>query len=181
MLPRMICRPELLLKAQHISVAFLDVDGVLTDGGLFFSARGETLKRFHTLDGFGLKLLQRAGIAPVVITGRDSKPLRLRLQALGIEHAHYGVEDKRLAAQTTLARLGLDWAHAAVIGDDWPDLALIRRCAFSAAPPNAHEEVLASVDYVSTRTGGQGAVREFCDLLLMAAGRYADLLREADE
>ena len=75
-------RPEILLKAQGISVAIFDVDGVLTDGGLYFSARGETLKRFHTLDGHGLKLLQRAGITPVVITGRDSKPLRLRLQAL---------------------------------------------------------------------------------------------------
>ena len=173
-------RPEILLKAQGISMAIFDVDGVLTDGGLFFSARGETLKRFHTLDGHGLKLLQRAGITPVVITGRDSKPLRLRLQALGIEHAHFGVEDKCQTALTTLAQLGLDWAHAAVIGDDWPDLALIRRCAFSAAPPDAHEEVLARVDYVSTRAGGQGAAREFCDLLLVASGRYADLLREAD-
>ena len=180
MAPQLAHRPELLLKAQGVAVAFIDVDGVLTDGGLFFSEHGETLKRFHTLDGHGLKLLQRAGITPVVITGRDSKPLRLRLQALGIDHAHFGVEDKCRAALATLAQLDQDWAHAAVMGDDWPDLALIRRCAFSAAPPDSHEEVLARVDYVSTRAGGQGAVREFCDLLLMASGRYADFLREAD-
>lgn len=179
MTPHLRHRPELLLKAQGISVAFFDVDGVLTDGGLLFSARGETLKRFHTLDGHGLKLLQRAAITPVIVTGRDSKPLRLRLQTIGIEHAHFGVEDKCRAAQITLTQLGLQWTHAAVMGDDWPDLALIRRCAFSAAPPNAHEEVRARVDFVSCRAGGQGAAREFCDLLLMAAGRYADLLVEA--
>ena len=179
MLPHLLHRPELLLKAQGISVAFFDVDGVLTDGGLVFSARGETLKRFHTLDGHGLKLLQRAAIVPVIITGRDSKPLRLRLQALGIEHAHFGVEDKHRAAQATLTQLGLAWAQAAVMGDDWPDLPLIARCAFSAAPPNAHMEVLARVDFVSERPGGQGAAREFCDLLLVAAGRYADLLAVA--
>ncbi len=179
MVPQLLHRPELLLKAQGISVAFFDVDGVLTDGGLFYSARGETLKRFHTLDGHGLKLLQRAAIMPVIITGRDSKPLRLRLQALGVTHAHFGVEDKRQAAQTTLTQLGLDWARAAVMGDDWPDLPLIRRCAVSAAPPNAHQEILARVDFVSTRSGGHGAAREFCDLLLLAAGRYADLLHEA--
>ena len=172
-------RPELLLKAQGVSVAFLDVDGVLTDGGLYFSARGETLKRFHTLDGHGIKLLQRAGIVPVIITGRDSKPLRLRLQALGITHAHYSVEDKCAAAQATLAELGRTWADAAAMGDDWPDLALMQRCAFCAAPPNAHQEVLARADFVSLRAGGHGAVREFCDLLLTAAGRYAGLLQEA--
>ena len=171
--------PELLLKAQGVRVVFFDVDGVLTDGGLLFTARGETLKRFNTLDGHGLKLLQRAGIVPAIITGRDSKPLRLRLQALAISHAHFGVEDKPLAAQATLARLGLGWADAAAMGDDWPDLALMHRCALSAAPPNAHDEVLARADFVSRRMGGQGAVREFCDLLLVASGQYANLLVEA--
>jgi 3-deoxy-D-manno-octulosonate 8-phosphate phosphatase (KDO 8-P phosphatase) len=82
--------PELLLQAQGIHVAFFDIDGVLTDGGLYFSEAGETLKRFNTLDGQGLKLLQQAGITPVVITGRDSPALRLRLKALGITHARFG-------------------------------------------------------------------------------------------
>ena len=100
--------PELLLAAQNVRVAFFDVDGVLTDGGLFFSETGETLKRFNTLDGHGLKLLQKAGIVPAVVTGRDSAPLRTRLRALGVEHAVYGTEDKRPAAEQILATLGLD-------------------------------------------------------------------------
>ncbi len=171
--------PELLLKAQSITVVFFDVDGVMTDGGLYFSSKGETLKRFNTLDGHGLKLLQAVGIVPAVITGRDSKPLRLRLEALGIQHAHYGVHDKLSVAQTMLHSLGMPWEHAAVMGDDWPDLPLMRRCAFSAAPPNAHEEVLTVADYVASKPGGQGAVREFCDLLLVASGKYVGLLKGA--
>ena len=99
--------PALLLGAQSVRVVFLDVDGVLTDGGLYLSAQGETLKRFNTLDGHGLKLLQKAGITPAVITGRDSPGLRLRLEALGITQAHFGTEDKRPAAEKTLASLNL--------------------------------------------------------------------------
>ena len=86
--------PELLLRAQGIRVVFFDVDGVLTDGGLYFSAEGETLKRFHTLDGHGIKLLARAGIVPVVITGRDSAAVRRRCADLGIQQARFGVHDK---------------------------------------------------------------------------------------
>lgn len=171
--------PELLLKAQGVRVAFLDVDGVLTDGGLYFSAAGETVKRFHVLDGYGIRLLRASGIVPVVITGRDAKALRVRLKALGIVEAYFGVDDKLEAGQASLHKLGLQWDQAAVIGDDWPDLPLMRRCAFSAAPPNAHEEVLAVVDFVTPRLGGQGAVRGFCDLLVTAAGQYAQLLEAA--
>src|SRR3954469_16058246 len=94
--------PELLLAAQGVKLAFFDVDGVMTDGGILFSDEGETLKRFHILDGLGLKLLQRAGITPVVITGRDSKPLRRRLEALGVQHVYYGTEVKRPAAEKAL-------------------------------------------------------------------------------
>ncbi|WP_394792314.1 KdsC family phosphatase [Rhodoferax sp.] len=170
--------PELLLKAQGVRVAFFDVDGVLTDGGLYFSDTGETLKRFNTLDGHGLKLLQKAGITPAVITGRDSQPLRTRLQALGIVHVHFGTEDKRPAAEKTLAALGLDWSQAAAMGDDWPDLPVMRRCALACAPANAQAEVLAAAHYVTQRSGGHGAAREFCDLLLVASGQYAALLEE---
>ena len=178
MKPTLSFDPVLLLKAQGIKVAFFDVDGVLTDGGLLFSEVGETLKRFNTLDGHGLKLLQQAGITPVVITGRDSMPLRVRLKALGIVHAHFGTEDKQPAAQQTLATLGLDWSEAAAMGDDWPDLPVMRRCAFACAPPNAHIEVLAVADHVTQARGGDGAAREFCDVLLVASGRYVDLLKK---
>lgn len=176
LVPTLQIDPELLLRAQRVKVVFFDADGVLTDGGLLFSEAGETLKRFNTLDGHGLKMLQQSGITPVVITGRDSQPLRVRLQALGITHAHFGTEDKRPAAEQTLATLGLDWGQAAAMGDDWPDLPMMRRCAISAAPINAHVEVRAIAQYITTARGGDGAVREFCDLLMVASGRYRTLL-----
>jgi 3-deoxy-D-manno-octulosonate 8-phosphate phosphatase (KDO 8-P phosphatase) len=178
MTPALNFSAELLLKAQGIRVVFFDVDGVLTDGGLLFTESGETIKRFNTLDGHGLKLLQRAGITPVVITGRDSKPLRVRLAALGIEHAHYGTEDKRPAAEQTLKQLGLEWHQAAAMGDDWPDLAMMRPCAMACAPVNAHVEVKAVAQYITQARGGDGAVREFCDLLLVASGQYRRLLED---
>lgn len=168
--------PQLLLLAQPVRVAFFDVDGVLTDGGLYFSEVGETLKRFHTLDGHGIKLLQQAGITPAVVTGRDSPALRLRLKALGVMHARFGTEDKRPAAESILAELGLSWPQAAAIGDDWPDLPVMRRVAFACAPAQAHIEARAVAHHVTAAPGGAGAAREFCDLLLVASGRYAGLL-----
>ncbi|MEI7785443.1 MAG: HAD hydrolase family protein [Betaproteobacteria bacterium] len=189
--PALQIAPELLLRAQDVRVAFFDVDGVLTDGGLYFSERAaasgladpaagaaETIKRFHTLDGHGLKMLQRAGITPVVISGRDSLALRARVQALGIAHAHFGTEDKVPAAEQTLEALGLQWGQAAAMGDDWPDLPVMRRAAISAAPANAHVEVRALADHVTEAAGGHGAARQWCDLLLVASGRYRQLLQE---
>jgi 3-deoxy-D-manno-octulosonate 8-phosphate phosphatase (KDO 8-P phosphatase) len=174
--PALTFPPETLLAAQGIRVAFFDVDGVMTDGGILFSDEGETLKRFHILDGLGLKLLQRAGIVPVVITGRDSKPLRRRLEALGVQHVHYGTEVKLPAAEKSLAELGFDWSQAAAMGDDWPDLPVLRRVAFAVAPPHAHIEVRHCARHVTQAAAGQGAAREFCDLLLVASGKYAQLL-----
>lgn len=170
---------ELLLKAQGVRVAFFDIDGVLTDGGLYISESGETLKRFNSLDGHGMKLLMRAGITPAVITGRDSQALRVRLQALGVAHARFGTEEKLSAAEQMLDELDLKWEQAAVIGDDWPDLPLVQRCALACAPPNAHVEVRARAHYVTASPGGSGSAREFCDLLLVASGNYAGLLSEA--
>lgn len=174
--PALMFSPELLLRAQGVRVAFFDVDGVLTDGGLYFSAEGETLKRFHTLDGHGIKLLARAGITPCVISGRDSAPLRGRLAALGVTHLRLGTEDKLPAAQSLLAELALGWTQAAAIGDDWPDLPLLRHAAFACAPPQAHTEVLARAHHITQARGGEGAAREFCDLLLVAGGHYRRLL-----
>ena len=168
--------PELLLLTQPVKVVFLDVDGVLTDGGLYFSETGESLKRFSTLDGHGIKLLLQAGITPVIITGRDSTPLRLRLQALGIEHAHFGCEEKHPVAQSVLDSLGLNWSQAAAMGDDWPDLPVMQASAFACAPRNAHAEVLAVAHFVTQARGGHGAARELCDLLLVAGGHYRRLL-----
>ena len=178
LIPALNYAPELLLKAQGIRVVFFDVDGVLTDGGLYFSEAGETLKRFSVLDGQGLKLLQKAGITPVVITGRDSTPLRLRMKALGITHARFGTEDKRPAAEAFLQELGLDWSQAAAMGDDWPDLPVMQRVAFACAPANGHAQAKALAHHVTAERGGEGAARALCDLLLVAGGHYARLLAQ---
>lgn len=179
--PTLSFAPELLLRARGpgagIRAAIFDVDGVLTDGTIYMNEHGEVLKAFSTLDGHGLKLLARGGIKPLVITGRDSPAVRRRVADLGIAHARYGVADKLAAATPLLAELGLDWDALAVMGDDWPDLPLLARAGFACAPPNAHVEVRALVDHVTSAPGGFGAARECCDLLLTAAGRYAELLR----
>ena len=179
--PTLHFAPELLVRARGpagvIRVALFDVDGVLTDGSIYMNENGEVLKAFSTLDGHGLKLLARAGIQPVVVTGRDSPAVRRRVADLGITRALYGVGDKLAAATPLLAELGIDWDQLAVMGDDWPDLPLLARAGFACAPPNAHVEVRRLVDHVTSAWGGHGAARECCDLLLTAAGRYADLLR----
>jgi 3-deoxy-D-manno-octulosonate 8-phosphate phosphatase (KDO 8-P phosphatase) len=180
MTPALNFPPGLLLRAQGsglaMKAAIFDVDGVLTDGRLYIGEHGETVKAFSALDGHGLKLLAQGGILPVVITGRDSPAVRRRVADLGLLHAVYGAADKLAAAQAVLAALGLAWPDVAVIGDDWPDLPLLQRAGLACAPANAHAEVKAMAHHVTTAGGGHGAAREFCDLLLIAAGRYAHLL-----
>jgi 3-deoxy-D-manno-octulosonate 8-phosphate phosphatase (KDO 8-P phosphatase) len=178
--PALVFPPAVLLRAQGrglgMKAAVFDVDGVLTDGTLWIGELGEQLKAFSVLDGHGLKLLRQGGIEPLVITGRDSPAVRRRVADLGLVHAVYGAADKLAAAEALLGSLGLEWPDVAAIGDDWPDLPLLARAGFAAAPPNAHAEVRALVQHVTAARGGQGAAREFCDLLLMASGRYAALL-----
>lgn len=179
--PALRFAPELLLQAQGptlgMKAAIFDVDGVLTDGRIYIGEQGETVKAFATLDGHGLKLLRQGGIAPLVITGRDSPAVRRRVADLGLQHAVYGAHDKLAAAEALLAQLQLDWSEVAAIGDDWPDLPLLLRAGFACAPANAHVEVKAAAHHVTSAGGGHGAAREFCDLLLMAAGRYTALLQ----
>lgn len=163
-------------RASGIRAAIFDVDGVLTDGTLYISEAGETLKAFHALDGHGLKLLAQGGITPIVITGRDSPAVRRRLQDLGVSHAVFGAHDKLAVATPLLAQLGVAWHELAVMGDDWPDLPLLVRAGLAIAPANAHAEVKAIAHHVSALQGGQGAARQACDLLLWATGRYAALL-----
>ena len=180
-MPALSFPPELLLKAQGrglgVKAAIFDVDGVLTDGRLFIGENGESCKAFSALDGHGLKLLTQGGITPLIVTGRDSPAVRRRVADLGLAHAVYGAQDKLAAANALLQTLALDWADLAVMGDDWPDLPLMTRAAFACAPANAHAEVRAMAHHVTAARGGEGAARECCDLLLMAAGRYAPLLR----
>jgi len=176
--PSLQFAPEVLVRAQEVRVMFFDVDGIFTDGGLFFSETGESLKRFNTLDGHGIKLLMRAGITPVIISGRNSAPLRTRLQQLGVEHAILGTEDKLPAAQQFLQQHHLGWHQAAAMGDDWPDLPVMRRSALAITTPQAHTEVVHMAHHITRVAGGQGAVREACDLVLVANGHYHRLLQE---
>lgn len=178
LVPALHFSPALLLQAQGVRAVVLDVDGVLTDGGLYFSGEGEALKRFDSLDGHGLKLLQRAGVQVLVISGRDSAALRTRLGALGIVHMRLGTEAKLAAAKALMDEHGLSWDEMAAMGDDWPDLPLLRRVRFACAPAQAHAQVRAAVHHVTAAAGGHGAVREFCDLLLVAGGHYARLLAQ---
>jgi 3-deoxy-D-manno-octulosonate 8-phosphate phosphatase (KDO 8-P phosphatase) len=177
MQPVLSFAPELLLQAQGARAAIFDVDGVLTDGRLFIGEHGEAFKAFHVHDGHGLKLLAQGGIEPLVISGRDSPALRRRLADLGITRSALGAGDKLAAAEGLRTSLSLSWAQIAVIGDDWPDLPLFQRAGFACAVANAHMEVKAAAHHVTTLPGGRGAAREFCDLLLVAAGRYASLLQ----
>jgi 3-deoxy-D-manno-octulosonate 8-phosphate phosphatase (KDO 8-P phosphatase) len=180
-MPALTFAPEVLLKAQGrgmgLKAAIFDVDGVLTDGRLYIGADGESFKPFHVLDGHGLKLLSQGGITPLIVTGRDSPAVRRRVDDLGIAHALFGVQDKLPAATKLLQTLSIHWADVSVMGDDWPDLPLFQRAAFACAPPNAHAEVRAIAHHVTRAHGGEGAARECCDLLLMAAGRYVTLLQ----
>ena len=179
--PAITFPPELLLAARGpgdgMAAAIFDVDGVLTDGRVYIGADGEAFKAFSTLDGQGLKLLAQGGIVPIVITGRDSPAVRRRMGDLGIVNAAYGIADKLAAADALLAQLGVPWHRVAAMGDDWPDLPLLDRAAFACVPPHAHVEARAIAAHVTTAAAGFGAARELCDLLLVASGRYAGLLR----
>jgi 3-deoxy-D-manno-octulosonate 8-phosphate phosphatase (KDO 8-P phosphatase) len=172
--------PEVLLKAQGggggIKAAIFDVDGVLTDGTIWITDAGETLKNFNVLDGQGLLMLRKGGIVPIVITGRDSPAVRRRVADLGLAHASFGASDKLAVANDLLQSLGVDWDDVAVIGDDWPDLPLFANAGFACAPANAHAEARGAAHHVTEREGGRGAAREFCDLLLIANGLYAPLM-----
>ena len=180
MAPRQAFNSELLARAAEVRVLLLDVDGVLTDGGLWWGEHGEALKRFHTLAGHGLRLLSRIGVTPVVVSGRDSPALRHRLQTLDmLAHARLGDANKLPLAEQCLAKLGVAWHQVAAMGDDWPDAPLLRRAALACAPPQAHCELQNVAHHVTQAAAGQGAVREVCDLLLHAKGAYQRLWAEA--
>jgi 3-deoxy-D-manno-octulosonate 8-phosphate phosphatase (KDO 8-P phosphatase) len=155
---------------RGIRVLVLDVDGVLTDGRLYFGADGEALKVFHVRDGYGIKAVQRAGLDVCVISGRNSAAVERRCRELGIRHVRQGVEDKVTALRELLAELGRSADEAACIVDDTPDLPLMAVVALPVAVADAHPDVLAAAQYVTRAPGGHGAVREVCDLLIEAAG-----------
>jgi 3-deoxy-D-manno-octulosonate 8-phosphate phosphatase (KDO 8-P phosphatase) len=155
-------------KVATLKLLVLDVDGVLTDGRLYFDARGEALKVFHVRDGFGIRALHRAGIELAVISGRSSPAVRTRCRELGIRYVIQGADDKLAAFEALRARLGLDALQCACIGDDVPDVPLMRVMGLSFAVADAHPSAQAAATYITKIGGGHGAVREVCDLLLAA-------------
>jgi 3-deoxy-D-manno-octulosonate 8-phosphate phosphatase (KDO 8-P phosphatase) len=154
-----------------VRLLVLDVDGVLTDGTLYYSANGEELKTFNIQDGLGVKILQAAGLEAAIISGRASPALEMRSRNLGIRHIQQGAEDKLVAFERLLRDLAVTADQAACMGDDLPDLPLLERCALAIAVPDAPDVVRARAHYVTRRAGGRGAVREACELILEAQDR----------
>ncbi len=148
-----------------------DVDGVLTDGALWYGSAGESLKAFSVLDGHGIKLLLNAGTAVALLSGRRSAGVAVRAAELGIAHVLQGIEDKKGAFEALAAQLGVPAAETGYMGDELVDLPVLRRCGFACAPPLAHALVLANVHYVTRAAAGNGAAREVCEYLLQAQGR----------
>ncbi len=167
---------SVLERAARVQLMIFDVDGVLTDGRLYFNAAGESLKAFHALDGQGIKLLKQAGIPSAIITSRSSEIVTTRARELGIEFVYQGVKAKSQAFTELLSRTGLTAEQSGYMGDDWPDLPVMQQVNFAAAPANAHVAVSAQAHWVTQASGGAGAVREICDLILRAQHRYDALL-----
>lgn len=163
-------------SAALVRLMGFDVDGVMTDGSLYFTPNGEELKVFSSLDGHGLKMLQTAGIEVAIISGRSSRALELRAANLGIRELHMGVEDKRACMLSMLEARRLPAKAAGYMGDDVVDLPILRACGFSAAPADAHEFVRRHVCHVAHNPGGRGAVREICDFLLASQGHLDAML-----
>ena len=169
--------PEVWQRAQAIRLLILDVDGVLTDGRLYFDAQGEPLKVFHVRDGHGIKMAQRAGIEVALLSGRRSEAAFHRATELGIDRFFQGLRDKLAAMKEIEAALQIRLQEVAVVGDELVDLPIMARAGLAVAVADAVPEVLAAAHWVTTNPGGRGAVREVCDLLLKAQGKWEEIIR----
>ena len=161
------------IKAQEIRLVILDVDGVLTNGGLQFDNQGNEYKTFNSLDGHGIRMLLDCGIQVAVITGRESQLVTRRMDELGVTLVFQGFRDKRPAFTELLRRTGLEPAQIAYIGDDLPDLPVMMQTGFAIAVQNAHAFVKRQADWVTGACGGAGAVREATDFILQAQNLLA--------
>ncbi len=168
------------IPAAGIRLLCLDVDGVLTDGGISIDDAGHETKRFHVRDGAALRMWSRLGLETAVITGRSGMALRHRLRELGVRHVISGSKDKGAAFDGLLRDLGMRASEAAMIGDDLPDLPILRRCGLPIAVADATAEVIAIARFVTARPGGNGAVREAVERMLRDAGRWEEAVRTFD-
>jgi 3-deoxy-D-manno-octulosonate 8-phosphate phosphatase (KDO 8-P phosphatase) len=163
-------------KAKKLKLLILDVDGVLTDGKLFFDNQGNEYKSFHARDGHGIKLLRQSGVEVAVISGRKSNSVALRMKNLGIEHVYQGHENKRDAFNEIIEKLGITPEQAAHVGDDLLDLPIMIRVGLAIAVADANFAVKQHADWCTTLSGGQGAVREVCDFIMQAQGHFDEVL-----
>ncbi len=170
--------PDLRARARSVQLLLLDVDGVLTDGRLYYGANGEELKAFHIRDGLGLKMLRATGVEVAIVTGRTSRAVELRAENLGVPYVFQGVGDKLAVFEQLLKRLTLTAAAAAAMGDDLPDLPVLRRCGLAACVPDAPALVRSHSHYVADQPGGAGAVREVCELVMAAQGTLETSMQE---
>ena len=153
---------------RRVRLLALDVDGVLTDGRLYYGPRGESTKVFHVRDGFGIKRVQESGIEVAIISGRKSAAVAKRARDLGIKHVFQGVGDKLAVLEKLAKSRGVALEHCACVGDDTPDAPILAAAGLGVAVADAHADALAAADLVTSRPGGHGAVREVCDWLMAA-------------
>jgi 3-deoxy-D-manno-octulosonate 8-phosphate phosphatase (KDO 8-P phosphatase) len=163
---------------KTIKLLILDVDGVLTDGGLYFDEEGKELKRFNALDGHGIKMLMQNGIEVAIISARENKTMQYRAKNLGITHCYLGQDDKTVAFENLKQTLGITNTYIAYMGDDIIDLPVMARIGLPIAVANAHDEVKKRALYITYRTGGNGAVREVCDEVLKSQGLYENMIQQ---
>jgi 3-deoxy-D-manno-octulosonate 8-phosphate phosphatase (KDO 8-P phosphatase) len=168
--------PLLLERAARVRLLALDVDGVLTDGRLYFDNQGNELKAFYTRDGLGMKALRETGVDIALITGRSSRVVNDRATSLGIEHVYQGQDDKLEAYLDLLKKTGLADEDVCYAGDDWIDLPILLRVGLAVCVPEAGEDVRDRCHWVTGSSGGMGAVRELCELILEAQGHKQALL-----
>jgi 3-deoxy-D-manno-octulosonate 8-phosphate phosphatase (KDO 8-P phosphatase) len=169
---------DLTARCRPIELILSDVDGVLTDGGVIFDNQGIEIKRFHIRDGLGIKLWQRAGHKFGLVTGRASHIVQLRAVELGIEIVRQGVEDKLPAVKQILTQLRLEPEQVCYVGDDLPDLPVLRYVGLAAAVGDGCEELHSACHYITTAQGGRGALREIIEMILKAQDRWGDVLRK---
>jgi 3-deoxy-D-manno-octulosonate 8-phosphate phosphatase (KDO 8-P phosphatase) len=170
-------KPEQLDKIKQLKLLILDVDGVLTDGRLFFDEHGKEYKCFHARDGHGIKLLQQSGVEVAVISGRKSQSVAIRMQSLGVEHVYQGHENKRAAFAELLQNLNLRPEQVAHVGDDVLDLPIMLQAGFAVAVFDANFAVKQRADWCTQNPGGLGAVREVCDLIMQVQGTFDAMLQ----
>jgi 3-deoxy-D-manno-octulosonate 8-phosphate phosphatase (KDO 8-P phosphatase) len=164
-------------KAKAIKLLILDVDGTLTNGKLYYTSAGAEMRGFHVQDGMGLKLLRRSGVEIAVISAKHSEVVAKRMADLNIEHVFLGQENKIPAYETLKAKLGLNDSQIAYMGDDLPDLPLLRRAGLAISVPNAPEVIQQNVDFISTKKAGKGAVREACEYIMKAQGTFQAMIQ----